>query len=870
MNPCAVLLIAWLGAAVRAEAPPLARVRPHGALAAGATRIEQQGQRFTLCFEGEAPVRYSIDAADEGVRHGLLRIQELSSGCWPIWDGGACLRKRDGTLALPAELAGKCRLVEARAEGGLVRLRYEDALDGWRQRVHELWLEGRALCVRVRAADASERDAQPGYAGLWAGSTLAMPAARVLALPGTLATPIASFVQAERGWFCALLLDLPSSHAQGYRLIAPRDAVVAEQSLAFGYDTAGRYEAASDGKLPAALDDTLCVCVSPRLSDALVEPPRAARATRERIAGRMHLFLSQPAEWNAWAAQLARLSECGLDELAIYTFHWWSACAAEGNQNLGPDWFPARDPKGFAELCAAARARGDLFGPYVLYWLLIDRAPDHAARWMAKDARGQPKRYEGMELLAESAIEHFARRETRAIAQAYAPGLYFCDVQSYAAPVGSQNAGSLDLDSKSAWAKTLGDAIRARWGWLDALHAEGHAPVLGEGPFAQAEANLEWLWAGAVDGLQGSLDTGSGLAPGDQPASASDQPTRWLVAPEHELRVSARGFAQHGMGFYERFFGSADRGLVEAGAPFPLSEAALDRYRAYELSYGRAPFAVLTPVADGAGAQVRLADVVKEWGLVAELARRVQLGRIAAIRYGLPDGSEESFESRWFRAGPEAFVDPRLCIELEDGLAIRVNHARAPWKLEWQGQGYTLPEDGFLAHDGAGLLVFSAVADDSGGERIDYARVPGRLELFDGRGRVASYRGLSSAAKRFELHALARARRVHEDADGSLSVEQAPVAALARVELVPASAALAVGDELALTALLRRADGSFERHSVDCRWQLEGEACAEIDAGAILRALRPGKARVRLVLEPALAVGVECRALELEVRAAAR
>ena len=833
-------------------APIGAQVGHVGARSPGVVRLRVQGSVYSLQFQGDETIEYRIDAGHPDVRRGLLRIEEASSQSLPMVRGGASFRRADGTVLTPEQLKFFSRLVSHGVQGDAVVLDYIDSADGTHRRRHTLRMIGKTLRVRVQDLD-SNTDYFKNYCGFLGGPTGDTPSAQIVTMQGALGTPIVSFEKHTEIFFLAQQLDLSQSHASDWFMPQAIDVVAGPKSIEFGASTHLQYSALNDGSLAAGLDETLDLVVSRHLADVLVEPAWSASPYRELLTGRTTVLLGIDSGPLADMERLLDLFDSwGIDDLAVYLMGNW--CAADPDPpmsiNGGPDWWPPADPSGMRHLFDRARSRGLLIGAYTAFNLMPFTAPPRIydatqiAFWPNKSPKTSLQ--SGMPLLAEGAVLAHAERETQELAQGLGANLAFIDVSTYATPTRGADGDHIDQRGDSPWAKTLREAVEARRGWLARVGEIVKGPVLGEGSIATQNGNFEWLWSGAVDSVQRTINTGSGkpaykLASGDPRA-----PTRWPVIPEFELRVMARLQSNHGNGFPERFFSVDDLELpnetTQIGPPMPLPARLVDRYRAYELSFGHGAYLQLTGPYDGAGNTMTFVELIKEHYFVSALAEHALVSSIDTILYGI-EGEFLTFEGHLRRGRKlEAFRDPLLVLTFRDGFELFVNHGRLPWSVMVRGVSVELPEDGFAAHQtGTELLAFSGIIPTLGTARFDYAYVPGRWEILDGRGSISAFGAQDTTGfKGLALSNFARGIDLLQTAPSQIRVIREMPPTLTSLTISPAVVTIPQGQRRSLRAQAHFANGAFRDVTTMMQWTSSNPALATVDSGACLSAHGPG------------------------------
>jgi hypothetical protein len=625
-------------------------------------------------------------------------------------------------------------------------------------------------------------------------------------------------------------------------------------SIQFSADTLVNYKPLTNGTLAAEMDDTFSVVVSKKIQDVLLTPTQDPSPYRELLEDRTVVLCSGNFNWNDYAILFDKFAEWGMDNLAGYFFNWSaSAIDPPSAGNAGPDWAPAQGASTFAPMMSGGTAQGLLLGAYVAFNVMPPSAPAsvYNANHIARNSSGQWKTAQqtGLPLIAEGAASIHADREAMLLKQAGA-NLAYIDISTYSGPSKGSDGDHLDQSASSPYAKTLKTAIAARKGWIQGMQEDLEGPALGEGSIATQGSNLEWLWPGAVDSVQRVINTGSNKHAYQIPAGDPKAVTAWPVIPEFEYRVMARLQANHGNGTANRFFGPSDGPTMfnnNTQQPiYPFTEVALDRYRAYELTYGHTSYFQTNGPYNGVGNVITFADMIKEYYLMNALQSHYLGARVYKIEY-LYQNSLQSFDQILFQTGTtDTFRDPKLRISFRDGLVLYVNHHPTSWSVNVSGVTYLIPEDGFLAHlPGTQFIAFSAIPPTTGGQRIDYCYAPGQWEMFDGRGQVASYGNLTTGGvKRLAVQNFAYNLTLNETSNGSITTANGPQPALVSVEITPSSPFLPARKRIGLKAIAHYSNGAFRNVTTLVNWSSSAPAIAKINQGAAVTAVLPGTATI--------------------------
>ena len=339
-------------------------------------------------------------------------------------------------------------------------------------------------------------------------------------------------------------------------------------------------------------------------------------------------------------------------------------------------------------------------------------------------------------------------------------------------------------------------------------------PIAGEGSIATDVSSRVWMWAGYCDSVQRVINSASGLSGGNlHPAGSPLAPTNWPVIPEYEVRVMSRIQANHGNGYFDRFFGKSDGpGIVDMQTGFPiipLTEAALDKYRAYVLTYSKMTHFECNGPYNGLGNYLTFNGMLKSYYLCLALQKRYYEGAVAQIEY-MYQGQLQTFESIVFQTETcDTFRHPQIKETFSNGVELYVNHSPSAWSITADGVAYVIPEDGFVAvQPGTGFIAFSAIPPSTGGQQIDYCYAPNEYEFFDGRGAISGYGNLDTAG----VNHLKFLNFVHnvtgtETVSGAITLSNGTPPTVVRVDIVPA--------QLTILARKRRGMKAIATYSSD-------------------------------------------------------
>jgi len=270
----------------------------------------------------------------------------------------------------------------------------------------------------------------------------------------------------------------------------------------------------------------------------------------------------------------------------------------------------------------------------------------------------------------------------------------------------------------------------------------------------------------------------------------------------------------------------------------------LDRWRAYELSYGRAGHFQTAGAESASNAFLSLRQMMLETLLVGALQEAYLTSAIDTIRYRR-GGLLQSFEEVWAaEQSLDAFRDAQLELRYADGLVLWINHARDDWSVDVDGQLFLVPEDGFLGWRASDdLLAFSAIPPGIA-TRVDYALSPGRYEFIDGRGTPAAFGGISTPSGRLVAHHFAEGLLIEELTEDQFTRTELGAPELLSIRLEPPTAVLAPGERIGLTAWAAYAGGIRRDVTSRVDWSVSAADIARVDRGAVVTGCALGEVQI--------------------------
>ncbi len=896
-----------------ADDPLCAHLFPRGSQAAGTTSLTfipalsppPGGFSGTYVFAftdtagGGDDLAYTLDLSDPAITGGRIKITEASLNVQPLTEARVLFRDQAGAVLSAAQQAAylTTTLVNVVADFNApsVTLTYTDATSGSppvvRTRTTEIALVKKALKIRCRATSTTTA-AFDNYAGFEVGA-LKGNDPKDLKIPFAVSTPIARVSSLTSGGprgFITTQVDWAASNASNssqpeVEVVppGPSDPTLLRNSYRLDYDVN------SVSGINAPLDETIWAEVTRNLWDAFWETTAAPSPYREILRTRLVTLERDPqagsggggfpSSWGGFAQHYAQhYAAWGMDHLAIWHNHDWSVTQVPTSPCSGPcsqvpvqAWFPAVSAHGVPPMVSTATSLGFLYGLYTLYDVnpslpgfdrtsILWNAP---LAWTATPPCIGPSPLPSPvpSAMSPTAMIGYAASDEATIHAAYGTTLSYGDVMGY------QHPGRwVDLDMcNPSKAKTTRDALRDIRALFNARQDIHSGPALSEGAVGRTSDNYEILYAGLVDAAEGTIDTCCFCDPGSSlRATHSQSPRNWWVVPDYSLLVRNRAQVSWGLGTFDRFFPTS------ISQTLPLSASDLRTYRAYEVTYGTTGYWQSLGPIDGdnyAGSptypnDLRYADMVREYYMMQALQEEYLGSTPTAVEYetGTVGSGQFSTASARVLASSSAnplddFRNPRLRITYQNGLTIWVNHGSTRWDVgPIGGVTYGLFEDGFIAHDPAtGLRVFSARPSDLRPSEpqvpFDYADVPNRWTMLDGRGQVSHYDGLDATANGIVVENVLKNVKITEDAShvlstATLSSSPPSVASLT----LSAPATMQVGRTALAKPIANYDNGAHvEFPYLQGTFSSDDPTKVRVNSAGVLRAIAPGSPLITFV-----------------------
>lgn len=442
-----------------------------------------------------------------------------------------------------------------------------------------------------------------------------------------------------RSHFVSAYFDWTRSHASGFET-SPR--IYSNQSAYFGQ--VADYQPRSDNSRNP-LQETAFITVSDNLHEVLPGIPNPPSPYRQLLAGRVILDLwGNP--FSDDAMLLNQLKQAGITNDLLVIKHVWQKC---GYDNCYPSVLPANLPMGgdagLSRLSEAARDAGYLFALHENYIDLYPNSDLWNPLMLAFDSAG-------------ARIKAWYNPTTQIQSYLLSP-LYALDLASQFSPQIHERYGTTasfvdGLSAGTPWnfedynGKIPGTAEQQTtfsiYAQLAGYERQTHnGPILSEG-------NNHFMYAGLIDGVEAQFED-LDYAP-IQPIVDFD------LLKIHPLAVN------HGMGYYERFFGTAGGNYEQRFDFSNFDPEGFYTYMSTEIAFCHAGF-VSSP--ERLGTYVWLTQVRREVSLVLPIQERCALAQPTQILYNV-DGSLAPVEQAVIKN--QAW---QVFVSYDSGLQVYVN-----------------------------------------------------------------------------------------------------------------------------------------------------------------------------------------------------
>ena len=509
--------------------------------------------------------------------------------------------------------------------------------------------------------------------------------------PKVVELPYGHNVLYTNGIFVSGMIDHEVSNAS---ILYPLKFRFSNTSAYYGYG--GEYRPLTNGRR-RPLHEAATIAIAPTIEDVFYYPNNPVSPYRQQLTNKVVVDLWQ-GDFAHQRQTLQTLADRGLTDLFVLLHRWQRF----GYDNGLPTTYPAGNefggPTALAQVSNLCADKNYLLALHTNYTEEYPNSPDAKPSDLALDAAGNAipgwfNQGTGLQsyVMKSARALHYANVYEPQIHSAYNTTAAFLDVHTAVLP-GDRTDQDAAIADPGRQALVLND-YRALVANTRAMH---NGPVAGEGfgynfPF----------WAGYVDAIEADPRSHHD---GD---SGSNVPT--LV--DYKLRALHGLFVPHGMGYLERFY-------LNQWDNF--TPAQLERYRATELAFGNAGF-----MSDLFGrnftSERAINEAVREYCVMKSLQSRYLASTPQTIRYNRNNSWQTLSDALRAVLPTTAFdnVDAALSEQLgivqvvyANGLTLYVNRtANRNQSVTLNSTLYTLPPNGFLAHQGSDFLAYNAIVN---------------------------------------------------------------------------------------------------------------------------------------------------------------
>ncbi|TAJ16172.1 MAG: hypothetical protein EPO68_11520 [Planctomycetota bacterium] len=780
------------------------QMRPVGALAAGGNTVSFDGAQnaYHLRWNGAgASLDYSLDLDEPSVAKGNLLIREATSGLVVAQDAGAWYRL--GASVLPPGAfwtVGTHTLLAHGITNQTAWFEWQDSMPKTgggtivHRRRHELSIAGRSLKLRVRSLDPAGPavDNYSAYSpGVWTSGTTALASAA----PKHVAYMDQIGILLVNGqWFASTFVDLFQSAATRHNAAAFSQlptAPPAPPGLFASYAELMWYEAASDGKV-TPLDETSWITLAPTVEPCFVESSAAPSPYASKLARKVGVTLAETPFAGAYANDLAKVQQLvsfGFDDVHLFKQHWMRYGTNRRSTSHAPPHPGGGSEAQFKAFITAARAQPQWNVAVYTDMYSLDHAQGHDDN---PNYSENPAHYENFEdglkaadlsyregfnlaqdlgvpttpyyytriLAPKRAWKHW-QREADAFVTSYGANAAYFDINCISSPdlivtgEGLNVGGAISLDARSPSDGTIRGAIRSYKGLYRGADVRSGGPSVGEGSFVGYESRFDTFYTGYLDGTYRTLSTGG--SPYQQATSGQVQP----VIVDYEVNHVRGRHWGIGLGQYTRFFYQG-----APGSNYPLADAAIDEYRATEISYLHNGYFLTNGLTTDGGEYLRIAQQVKEYYVLRALQEQWEVAGAATVRYRTAtSGSSWIDLSTGLKTGFN-FAQCLLRITFANGLVQHVNHGTQAV----QESGYWIPPNGWaITHPTNGFQALS-VRPTQNGARYDLVKCT-QWVLADGNGTAFNAGAPIGTTTNLKVVRLDTGKVLTENPDGTITVQ---------------------------------------------------------------------------------------------------
>lgn len=783
--------------------PPAAtstdRMVPLGSELAGSESVyfEAAQNRYHLKHTlGGVVTDYVLDLDDLDLSKGTLAMDELTSGLRVLDDGGVRYVQGAGAAiftAPPFQNFGTHNLVAHGISGNTVWFDWQDVLpspfgpDVTRERRHEFTLHGRSVEVHVFAVNPSDQ-APDNYFGFNIGgfaktdgsSFITKEAVRIPYMDQIGITKL------DGDWYHSTYTDLFRSNAGIHTA-----ALLGPSPGGGRFSEVMSYPHNDDFSINP-LDESSWVTVSKDVTDLFVKSTASPSPHADQLRGKVGITLGVEANntsaYKNDAQSVGRFKTWLFDEIFMFKFHYMN----QGTNRRAPTHSPPNPAGGsladFQKIITDAVGAGWKFALYTDFFSL-DQAQGHDDNPNYSEAAGHELFFEagvrdqslnyrlGYNISEDVGVPGSPQYNTRVMAPRRAPlqwereaktlvdvygvnASYF-DVMTISAPdliataLGLNVGGVISQDSSSPNDQTIGGAIASYKALFRAGSTRSGGPVVGEGSFGNFESRFDSFYAGYLDGTYRTLATAS------QDGTISYAAENAPVIVDYELEVNHDRMFGFGMGQYARFFDPSGPNQT------PLPDAALEKLRAVQISYGHNGYFLTSSTPTAGSDFLTKAQRVKEYYTMQALSAEWALATVTDVAYrAAAPGSPWLDLTSALNQGNFDFTSPVIRTRWSNGLEVIVNHG----SQDVTELGHVLPPKGWAAVNPSTSFEDLSIIDPVTSTRVDIVRC-GDYELADGNGVSFNAGGQIGTTTNLTVRNLIHQKTISEQPDGSIMVQ---------------------------------------------------------------------------------------------------
>ncbi|MEY4902388.1 MAG: hypothetical protein RLZZ292_203 [Bacteroidota bacterium] len=624
---------------------------PSGAFT-NSTNFNFNNNTFDFKYEsaGGEKLTYRYTTTEGGSLQGLkCLLPNQSNGFFPSNAGGFALLTDSGEEIYPWSNGVTFSLLNIAAEKDTLnaywKMSYNDASISYH---YVFYVSGKTLVMCIHADT-------PNAAFLTFDRSDLTPNAVVVPVPYL---PYMN-VLLSNGYFTSLFLDWDKTNASG---IYPLDNEFSSQSSNFS-QIAYYIHDSQQGR--SSVYETAYLTVSTNFDEVLPNIPNPV-STQKKISEDKIILDLWSNDFNTFKNNVEQCGDAGIKNLWTIVHTWQNG----GYDNQYPNVLPASSDLGgdvglFA-LRDKAYSYGYLFGLHENYVDFYTNAASWNSNRVALEPDGTSKKawynsFTGQQSYLWKPTEALAAANewSPKINNQYNTNSSFFDVHSAANP-----AAFVDFDANSNGSKKLYTVLTNYRKIGQSATANHHGPVSGEGLY-------HFLYAGYFDDFEAQINTGKGNW-------GYFQGVRLPLFPNFKLQKMHALTAQHGVGYYERFFSNED-GSSDFSA---VSKEQVLTYMATELAYGNCGF---IPTPDRCANFLETANL--EYQHLYPAQKRYAAAKPISILYH--DNGALLTASEYIKKYPKSFADnqsinfmSQIRIEYDNQTVVCVNrHPSKAWSV---------------------------------------------------------------------------------------------------------------------------------------------------------------------------------------------